>query len=146
MNKTIVNAALSVTVLLAVLAARQDDRRDTLVGTVTNVRDGNTIQIADVAIRLNGVAAPELDGPGGRRAKDFMAALVFGNTVTCDLSAQRSYDRRLGTCYLDGTDIAATIIAAGLARDCARHSGGRYEAFNTAASKQILLPAYCAPR
>jgi endonuclease YncB( thermonuclease family) len=146
MNKTIVMFALLATVLLAVLAARQGDRRDSLVGAVTYVRDGHTIEVEEVPVRLNGVAAPTLDEPGGHQAKDFMEKLVFGNTVTCDLSSQRSYDRRIGTCYLDGKDIAATVIGAGLARDCARHSGGRYAEFHTAASEQLPLPGYCAPR
>ncbi len=146
MNKTILWLALLVTVVLAVMAARQDARRDTLVGAVTHVRDGNTIEVGEVAIRLNGIAAPALDAPGGRAAQKFLDQLVFGNTVTCDLSSVRSYDRRIGTCFLDGKDIAEAIIAAGLARDCARYSGGRYAAFHTAASMQIPLPAYCAPR
>ena len=128
--------------MLATPAAGQD----TLSGTVTHVRDGDTIEVADVPVRLDGVAAPELDERFGREAKKFMARLVAGKTVRCDLNGERSYDRVIGVCFLDGEDIGASIIAAGLARDCPRFSGGRYNGFNTAASERLPLPGYCVRR
>ena len=146
MSKKAIYAAMLVTLFLAFLAAGQGDRVDTMVGPVTEVRDGNTIRVVDVAVRLSGLAAPELGEPGAVAARDFLADLVFGQTVTCEVGSQRSFDRRIGTCFHDGQDIAATVIAAGLARDCPRYSGGRYEAFQTAASERLPLPAYCAPR
>ena len=39
-------------------------RRGTLTGQVTHVRDGDTIEVGSLAIRLNGLAAPEGDEPG----------------------------------------------------------------------------------
>ena len=39
---------------------------------------------------------------------------------------ERSRDRLIGICYLDGVDIGETIIREGLARDCPRYSKGRY--------------------
>ena len=131
---------------LAVFAAKQFGGDKTLSGTVTHVRDGGTIEIGDVAVRLNGVAAPELKEQFGRESKAFMNKLVSGKTVTCELNGQRSFDRFIGICYLDGEDIGASIIGTGLARDCPRHSGGRYDEFNTSASKRLPLPGYCAPR
>lgn len=128
--------------LLTVPATAQD----TLTGTVTHVRDGDTIELAGVAIRLNGVAAPELDEPVGQEAKRYMHELVAGETVRCDLNGERSYDRVIGVCFLDGQDIGASIINAGLARDCPRFSGGRYDAIDTAASKRLPLPGYCKRR
>ncbi|MCZ6509328.1 MAG: thermonuclease family protein [Alphaproteobacteria bacterium] len=115
-------------------------------GTVTHVRDGDTIEVVDVAIRLDGVSAPELNERHGQAAKEFMVRFVAGMTVRCELNGERSYDRVIGVCYLDGKDIGASIIAAGLARDCPRFSSGRYEQFNTAASKRLPLPGYCIRR
>lgn len=131
---------------LAVVAAKQYGADNSLSGTVTHVRDGNTIEVEEVAVRLNGVVTPELKEPRGRESKEFMTRLVAGKTVNCDLNGLRNYDRAIGTCYLDGQDIGASIISAGLARDCARHSGGRYDEFDTAASRRLPLPGYCAPR
>lgn len=128
--------------LLAVPATAQD----TLMGKVTHVRDGDTIELAGVAVRLNGVAAPELDEPVGQEAKRYMHELVAGETVRCDLNGERSYDRVIGVCFIDGEDIGEMIINAGLARDCPRFSGGRYDAFNTEASRKLPLPGYCEHR
>ena len=146
MKKVVVYSALVGTVVLAALAANQDGRKGTLAGPVTHVRDGNTIQIDDRPIRINGIAAPELREPFGYDSRDYLRRLVLGKAVTCNLIGQRSYDRAIGTCYLDGDDIAVTIISAGFARDCARHSGGRYEDFDTSASLRLPLPDYCTPR
>ncbi len=134
--------AFLIFVLLTAPAAAQD----TLMGAVTHVRDGDTIEVAGVPIRLNGVAAPELDEPHGREAKKFMLQLVSGRTVRCTLNGERSYDRVVGICYLDGVDIGASIIGAGLARDCHWFSKGRYRTFNTAQSLRLPLPGYCTRR
>jgi len=75
-----------------------------------------------------------------------MLELVAGKAVRCDLNGERNRDRLIGVCFLDGHDIGASIIAAGLARDCPRFSGGRYDAFNTAASRQLPFPGYCERR
>jgi micrococcal nuclease len=66
--------------------------------------------------------------PGGEAAKAFMVELIEGETVVCDLTQERTHGRRVGWCYCGGKDIAETLIAAGLARDCLRFSGGRYAA------------------
>jgi micrococcal nuclease len=137
---------LLLTALILFLLAAPATAQDMLTGTVTHVRDGDTIEVADVPVRLNGVAAPELDEPRGREGKKFMLELVGGKTVRCELNGERSYDRVIGTCYLDGADIGESVIAAGLARDCPRFSRGRYDKFNSAASKRLPLPGYCVRR
>lgn len=134
--------AFLIFVLLTASAAAQD----ILMGAVTHVRDGDTIEVVGVPVRLNGVAAPELGEPHGREAKKFMLNLVAGKTVRCKLNGERSYDRVIGVCYLDGQDIGASIIAAGLARDCHWFSKGSYNSLNTAASLQLPLPSYCIRR
>ena len=133
-------------VLLIVLLAAPAWAQAVLTGEITHVRDGDTIEVGGVPVRLNGVAAPELNEPIGQDAKRFMVRLVAGKAVRCELDGERSHDRVIGVCYLDGQDIGASIISAGLARDCARFSGGQYDAFNTAASERLLLPGHCLRR
>ena len=73
-----------------------------------------------------------------------MQRLVAGKRLSCDLTGERSYDRKVGVCYLDdGIDIGASIITKGLARDCARYSIGRYARFETDQSRSLPLPGYC---
>lgn len=117
-----------------------------ITGPVTHIRDGDTIVVAGTPIRLNGVAAPESHEPGGPEATAAMTRLTFGKTVTCDLNGERSHDRRVGICYLDGRDIGAEIIGLGLARDCRRYSTGRYASVEKPEAADLPLPDYCRPR
>ena len=50
----------------------------TLTGTATKVRDGDTIEVGKVTIRLKGVSAPEINEPLGPKSKSFMTDLVMG--------------------------------------------------------------------
>jgi len=119
-----------------------------IAGTVTHVRDGDTIEVEGVPIRLQGLSAPERGEPFGKASSDFMRALVLGKSLRCKLNGEKTYDRLVGTCFLDGSDISALIIRAGLARDCPRYSGGRYAADERQAKRTGLhnayrLPGYC---
>lgn len=38
------------------------------------------------------------------------------------------------------------VIAAGLARDCPRFSGGRYEKLEKPEARHLAFPGYCSPR
>ncbi len=107
--------------------------RGTLTGQVTHVRDGDTIVVGGMPIRLNGLAAPESDEPGGAAATQAMIKLVQGRTLRCELDGEQTYDRCVGICYLDGVDISATMVRKGLARDCPWFSGGRYRAIEAKA-------------
>jgi micrococcal nuclease len=115
-----------------------------LTGTVTHVRDGDTIEVGKIPIRLNGVSAPELKEPLGPQSKKFMRELVNGKSVRCELTGAKTYDRLVGTCYLGSKDIGISVIEAGLALDCPRYSGGRYAEFEVASAQMaIKLPGYC---
>jgi endonuclease YncB( thermonuclease family) len=122
-------------------------------GTVTHVRDGDTIEVIGMPIRLNGLAAPEGDEPGGAAATRAMVELVDGRELRCDLNGERTHDRCVGICYLDGADIAARMVEMGVARDCPRFSGGRYRAAERRAAdaggpirSTYPLPDYCRAR
>ena len=124
--------------------------RGPLAGTVSHVRDGDTIELAGRALRLNGLAAPEGDEPGGAEATVAMVELALGRQVRCELDGERTHDRCVAVCYLEGRDLAAEMIRAGLARDCPRFSGGRYRAAEMQAAAagatiggSYRLPGYC---
>lgn len=134
---------------LSAVAARFLPVSETSIsGTVTHVRDGDTIEVEGVPIRLQGLSAPERGEPFGTASSDFMRALVLRKTVHCELNGEKTYDRLVGTCFLDGFDISALIIREGLARDCPRYSGGRYQsderqAKPTGLHETYRLPGYC---
>lgn len=113
-------------------------------GRVTVVRDVDTIVVAGVPVRLNGLDGPETSTRIGREARTFMTRLVRGEIVTCQLNGERTYDRWVGVCYLNGQDIGAIAVANGHALDCRRYSGGRYRDLETpAARSRIRRAGYC---
>jgi micrococcal nuclease len=113
-------------------------------GRVTVVRDVDTIVVAGTPVRLNGVDGPETSTRIGREARAFMVRLIRGKTVTCSLNGERTYDRWVGICYLDGQDIGAIAVANGYALDCRRYSGGRYRDLETSAARsRIPRSGYC---
>jgi micrococcal nuclease len=126
--------------------------RGAIDGRVSYVRDGDTIELGAMAIRLQGLAAPEGAEPGGDAATVAMRRLVEGRLVRCDLDGSRTHDR-CATCYLEGRDIAAIMVEQGLARDCPRFSGGRYAVIEAQAvvegatiRESYRLPGYCRER
>ena len=142
---------LAVFLLLAMLPSLSWADEATLIGKVTFVRDGDTIEVGGIAIRLNGISAPEQRQPYRPDATAFMGWLVMEKEVTCKLNGERSRDRLIGICFLDGVDIGETIIREGLARDCPRYSDGRYveaerEAKRTGIHERYELPDYCRPK
>jgi endonuclease YncB( thermonuclease family) len=72
--------------------------------------------------------------------------LIEGRTVVCSLFGERTRGRQAGTCMVDGHDIRAELIEAGLARDCPRYSHGRYAALEPEVTHRLSLPDYCKPR
>jgi micrococcal nuclease len=88
-----------------------------LVGEVTHVRDGDTIEVGGLPIRLQGLAAPEGNEPGGDQATRAMRAMVDGQRLQCELDGERTQDRCVGICYLDGADISEVMVRRGVARE-----------------------------
>jgi micrococcal nuclease len=141
-------AAVALLTVLATMHASADTITaidPNLSGTVTHVRDGDTIEVSGVPVRLNGVSAPEGRERYGAEATAFMRELVAGKDVRCILNGERSYDRVIGRCFLDGQDIGAAIIETGWARDCPRYSGGRYAAEDRAGQARGFMPGYTLP-
>lgn len=118
----------------------------TVVGPVTQVRDVDTIVVRGIPVRLNGLDGPETSARASREARSFMVRLLRGKSVSCELSGERSYDRWVGICFVEGNDIAAMAVANGQALDCSRYSCGRYRKHETPAAKARLSRArYCQP-
>jgi endonuclease YncB( thermonuclease family) len=96
------------------------------------VIDGDTIAIDRIKIRLAGIDAPELDEPWGQKARWEMIRLCKGQIITAELTGDTSFDRMVGTCYLDdGRDLGAELIKSGLALDFPAYSGGKYKSLET---------------
>ncbi len=118
---------------------------------MSHVRDGDTIELGPIAVRLQGIVAPEGNEPGGDIATNAMRDLVLGKDLRCDLTGDRSHDRVIGVCFLkDGRDIGEVMVFEGNARDCRKFSRGRYADAERHArtmgrdlSQIYALPEYC---
>ncbi len=72
----------------------------------TYVRDGDTIIVNRVPVRLQNLNCPELDEPGGQAAKHTMSLLVANEIVTCSFAGRHSYDRIIGRCHVNDESLA----------------------------------------
>ncbi|GAB4282657.1 MAG: hypothetical protein Kow0058_01190 [Roseovarius sp.] len=86
-----------------------------LSGPVSHVRDGDTVELHGVPVRIANLDCAARDTAAGRAATRAMRRLVRGVSLECRLSGRQSYDREVGTCALpDGRDLGAVLIEAGL--------------------------------
>ncbi len=69
--------------------------------------------------------------------------MIEGRSILCEDSGERSHRRVVARCFIGGEDVGRALIREGLARDCPRHSGGRYAGDETAAGRRLGLPPYC---
>jgi len=106
--------------------------------TIHVMRNGNTTKV-----RLHGIAAPEMDQPGGKEATAFLERYAEGKPVRCILEETRTEKFEIGTCYMGGQDIAAAVVKSGFARVCPSYSGCRYRALESANSRKLFFPNYC---
>jgi micrococcal nuclease len=139
--------------LLATAVAAADCPRGLLEGEVTYVADGDAVDFGPIAIRLNGLAAPEAGKPGSQEATAAMREMVLRKVVMCELDGEATHDRCAAICCLEGADIAEELVLMGLTRDCIRYSKGRYREAELRTTRQgatisemYRLPGYCIGR
>jgi len=99
------------------------------------VLDGDSLRIGAQEIRLHGIDAPEYrqicrhDGQPRHCGIEALRALeqMIGTTpVHCTWAQRDAYERALATCYVNGENLNARLVAAGLAVAYTRYSS-RYE-------------------
>jgi len=82
-----------------------------LAGRVTHVRDGDTIEVEGVPVRIANLDCDERGSTAGDRASQRMRELAKTGAMTCRLEGRKSYDREVGTCQLtDGRDVGEVLI------------------------------------
>ncbi len=94
------------------------------------VIDADTIAIGKSSIHLKGIAAPEKGHLSFDKGRKFVGILLRqSESVTCKLTAERTFNRRVGRCFFkmpngNVIDIQKAVVAAGLARGCPRYGAG----------------------
>jgi micrococcal nuclease len=91
-----------------------------LVGNVTYVVDGDTLEINGIRVRLSLVDTPERGQPGFKEAKEFVSSLCLGKKGELDVDdGQRRgdrYGREIGIVYCNGVNINEKLMNGGFAR------------------------------
>jgi endonuclease YncB( thermonuclease family) len=113
--------------------------------------DGDTLELyasdggGRYTVRLDALHAPELHEVGGIAARDWMRKRLKGRRVECTIKSQPDqFGRNIGRCLVDGKDVAAELVAAGLGRACVRY-GRQYLEYEVPRSQQLRVPDYCNP-
>jgi endonuclease YncB( thermonuclease family) len=130
-----VAAALAVGLLFAIPfqgAARSDSAVAGAIRGAARVVDGDTIDVGDTRVRLEGIDAPEAgqtckrtwigSWPCGAVATAALARLVENRIVSCQSRGLDKYGRTLAVCFVDGRDINAHMVRQGHAWAFVRYS------------------------
>ena len=81
-----------------------------IVGEITHVRDGDTLEIENTPIRLAALDCPENNTPEGRYATK-IAKQFEGSQAYCELTGAKSYERFVGYCSINGEDYGEILIS-----------------------------------
>lgn len=115
----------------------------TIPALAQTVTDGDTIRAGGTIYRLWGIDAPEskqicADGwAAGHEATKALSDLIQGRAVACEARTQDRYGRTVGLCRVDGQDIGAAMVRAGMAWAFVRYSSD-YVAEEAEAKAAIL--------
>jgi endonuclease YncB( thermonuclease family) len=91
------------------VAAQDANNPAVLSGTVTDVRDGDTIEVGGIAVRLAALDCPERGTQKGDIAAR-IAQQFLGSETTCELTGAKTYDRLVGYCEINGKDFGAYMM------------------------------------
>jgi endonuclease YncB( thermonuclease family) len=80
-----------------------------LEGQVTHVRDGDTIEVSGIAIRLSALDCPERGTSEGESANAVAQNFLWAE-ATCELTGAKTYDRLVGYCIVGGQDFGLFMM------------------------------------
>ena len=96
-------------ILCSPVAAEEIKKPTVLRGKVTHVRDGDTIEVNGIAIRLSALDCPERGTQKGKNAVR-IAQQFLGSQAKCELTGAKTYDRLVGYCEVNGEDFGAYMM------------------------------------
>ncbi|WP_416066431.1 thermonuclease family protein [Rhizobium sp. ZK1] len=116
--------ALAFLALVALIAAKLNDRPDIRHRGAFHAADGDSLVLDGERMRLDGIDAPELsqtceragqDWACGRQAQHTLQQLVSDNSTQCGGNERDRYNRLLVTCQNNAGNINARMVASGMA-------------------------------
>jgi endonuclease YncB( thermonuclease family) len=108
-------ALLSLLTTICQLACAQGS--PVLVGTVTKVVDGDTIDVqlssGPIRVRLHGIDTPERGQPWFKESTGALAGLVLGKEVNIEPFEQDRYDRMIGIIHRGNLNVNSELVKRG---------------------------------
>jgi endonuclease YncB( thermonuclease family) len=107
------------------------------------VIDGDTLRYVGTTVHLWGIDAPEKDQtcddgwPAGRIASEYLAGLVQGRKLICELKTTPKPTPVFAVCTIDGQDLSKAMVSDGMAWAYAAQSQD-YTVAETNAMIQVL--------
>jgi len=124
-----------------------DATPDTLLaGTITHVRDGDTIEIGGIAVRLQGITCDEMDTRRGQQTQIYLADLISKSYARCTLNGKMTYNRLVGRCgTADIKDIGYHLIEQKYCGRCVRYDDDNIysDIQNYSGTYAGYMPKYC---
>ena len=109
------NHILNFFVVLFLLRSNSISQTSIIEGKITHVRDGDTLEIENIPVRLAALDCPENNTPEGRYATK-IAKQFEGSQASCELTGAKSYDRFVGYCSINGEDYGEILISQSACR------------------------------
>ena len=104
------NHILNFFVVLFLLSSNSISQTSIIEGKITHVRDGDTLEIENIPVRLAALDCPENNTPEGRYATKIAKQFV-GSQASCELTGVKSYERFVGYCSINGEDYGEILIS-----------------------------------
>ena len=109
------NHILNFFVVLFLLSSNSISQTSIIEGKLTHVRDGDTLEIENIPVRLAALDCPENNTPEGRYATK-IAKQFEGSQALCELTGAKSYDRFVGYCSINGEDYGEMLVTQSACR------------------------------
>jgi len=142
-RRTIVLAALFLTVLHSAVSDGAQPRGTRLTGVVTHVADGDTLDVSaggrTYTVRLEGIDAPEGGQAFSQQARQHLRVLAFSQPATVVVQTTDVYERLVARVIVGGRDLSEEMLRAGLAWHFLRYSSDkRLQALEQQARQQRI--------
>ena len=110
---------------VAIALTTPESGQPAVIAGLGHVIDGDTLDIGQTRIRLEGIDAPEMaqtcqtatgeSWDCGRKAAALLRTLAEQRDLACDRTGIDKYGRTLAVCYEDGVNVNEAMVRAGLA-------------------------------
>ena len=105
----VIQVRKSTTATKRLISQRYQSLETLLEGQVTRVRDGDTIEVNGVAIRLSALDCPERGTRDGEHANR-LAQQFLNTKAVCELTGAKTYDRLVGYCSIENQDFGLFMM------------------------------------